>query len=74
VLAKNVTKNMSGNIAQIEVVLRDFDGTRTIFNTDLPLRDILHTGQTDMDVIVNKTYRRTTEQDEQGRPAYVELR
>ena len=59
---------------QVEVVLRDFDGTRTIFNTDLPLRDIVHTAQTDMELTVNKTYRRTTEQDEQGRPVYVELR
>jgi len=27
--------------SQTEVVLRDFDGSRTIFETDLPLRDVI---------------------------------
>jgi hypothetical protein len=58
----------------VEVVLRDFDGTRTIFKTELPLRPVIHTAQTDLEVTVNKTYRRSTEQDRTGRVIDVEQR
>ncbi|HTS77619.1 MAG TPA: hypothetical protein VMG40_15510 [Bryobacteraceae bacterium] len=58
--------------SQTEVVLRDFDGSRTIFETDLPLRDVISAAQSDMVVTVNKTYIRTAETDERGRVIYQE--
>lgn len=61
-----------GSRARAEVVLRDFDGTRTIFTTELPLRDVIGAAQSDMVVTVNKTYIRTSESDENGRIIYQE--
>jgi len=61
-------------VAQTEVLLRDFDGTRTIFSTELPLREVIHSAVTDLDVTVDKTYARTGERDEQGRTIYTEVR
>jgi hypothetical protein len=45
--------------AQVDVVLRDFDGTRTIYPAELPLRDMIHTEQTDLEIAVDKIYVRT---------------
>jgi len=59
-------------VGQIEVVLRDFDGTRTIYPTDLPLRDVIHTAETELGIAVGKTYVRTMELDEHGRTIYAE--
>lgn len=59
----------------IEVVLRDFDGSRTIYPTDPPLRELIHTAETeDLGVVVGKMYRKTDEKDEQGRVVYGETR
>jgi hypothetical protein len=59
---------------QVEVVLRDFDGTRTIYPAELPLRDMIHTEQTDLEFAVGKIYVRTDERDERGRTIYSERR
>ena len=59
---------------QVEVVLRDFDGTRTIYPIELPLRDMIHTEQTDLEIAVDKIYVRTDERDERGRTIYSERR
>jgi len=59
----------------IEVVLRDFDGSRTIFPTELPLKEFIHTAETeDLDVLVDKVYVKTDETDDHGRVAYTEQR
>jgi hypothetical protein len=55
-----------------EVILRDFDGSRTVFPTTLPLRDVISAAQSDMEVTVNKIYVRTQETDENGRVIYQE--
>jgi hypothetical protein len=60
------------DVGQVEVVLRDFDGTRTIYPSDLPLRDVIHTTQTDLEIAVAKIYVRTAETDEHGRIVYAE--
>jgi hypothetical protein len=60
------------SVGQIEVVLRDFDGTRTIYPIDLPLREVIHTAETDLGIAVGKTYVRTVEIDERGRTIYAE--
>jgi hypothetical protein len=58
----------------VEVVLRDFDGSRTIFPTELPLQNIIHTEEADLGVSVGKIYVKTDEKDEHGRVVYVEQR
>jgi len=57
---------------QIEVLLRDFDGTRTIYPVEPPLREVIHTAQTEFGIDVGKTYVRTEETDEHGRTIYAE--
>ena len=48
----------------IEVVLRDFDGSRTIYPTELPLKTIIHTAETeDLGTVVGKNYEKTDEKD-----------
>jgi hypothetical protein len=56
-------------------VLRDFDGSKTIFPTELPLRDVIHTAETEeLDAVVGKVYLRTEEKDDEGRVVYAEQR
>jgi hypothetical protein len=38
----------------VEVVLRDFDGSKTIFPTELPLRHIIATAETDLETVEGK--------------------
>lgn len=58
-----------------EVVLRDFDGSRTIYPTELPLGEIIHTTEAeDLGAEVVKSYVRTDETDEHGRVIYTEQR
>ena len=61
-------------MAQIEIILRDFDGSKTIFPTELPLREVIHSAQTDLGITVNKSYVRTAEEDDSGRIIYAERR
>ena len=59
----------------IEVVLRDFDGSRTIYPTELPLRNLIHTAETeDLETVVGKIYAKTEETDDHGRIVYTEQR
>jgi hypothetical protein len=58
----------------VEVVLRDFDGSKTIFPTELPLKDIIAAAQTDLEIVVEKLYVKTDEKDERGRVVYAEQR
>lgn len=59
----------------IEVVLRDFDGSRTIYPSELPLRDLIQTAETeDLETVVGKIYAKTQETDEHGRVVYTEQR
>jgi hypothetical protein len=59
----------------IEVVLRDFDGSQTIYPTELPLKAIIHTAETeDLETVVGKNYAKTDETDDRGRVVYAERR
>jgi hypothetical protein len=59
----------------VNVVLQDFDGSKTIFPTELPLRDVIHTAEKeDLDTLVGKMYLRTEEKDDEGRVVYAERR
>ena len=59
----------------VQVVLKDFDGSKTIFPTELPLRDVIHTAETeDFDTVVGKMYLKTEEKDDEGRVVYAERR
>jgi hypothetical protein len=58
----------------VVVILRDFDGTRTIFPTELPLKRVIATDETDLEVVVGKIYVQTDQKDEHGRVIYIEER
>ena len=59
----------------VQVVLKDFDGSKTIFPTELPLRDVIHTAETEyLDTVVGKMYLKTEEKDDEGRVVYAERR
>jgi hypothetical protein len=59
----------------VNVVLQDFDGSKTIFPTELPLRNVIHTAETeDLDTLVGKMYLKTEEKDDEGRVVYAERR
>jgi hypothetical protein len=63
---------LNQGVTAVEIILRDFDGTRTVYKTEEPLRAVIGTAQSDMQVTVNKTYVRTEERDERGRVIYAE--
>lgn len=57
----------------IEVVLQDFDGSRTIYPAELPLQDLIQAAQTeDLGTVVGKVYARTNEMDAHERVIYTE--
>ena len=59
----------------IEVVLQDFDGSRTIYPAELPLRDLVQTAETeDLGTVVGRIYAKTDETDAHGRVVYSEQR
>jgi hypothetical protein len=58
----------------VEAVLRDFDGSKTIFPTELPLKDIIATTETDLETVEGKIYLKTDETDDHGRVVYAEQR
>ena len=61
--------------SKVEVLLRDFDGSRTIFPAKLPLKNVIHTSEVqDLEAEVGKIYARTEEKDEHGRVIYTEQR
>jgi len=59
-------------VPAIEIILRDFDGTRTVYKTKPPLRNLIATAQSEMEVMIHKTYVKTEETDESGRIIYAE--
>src|SRR5580700_8099834 len=56
--------------AMAEVVLTDFDGTKTIYRANVPLSDVISNRDTDEGVLVIRSYARTGQRDEQGRTVY----
>ena len=58
----------------VEVVLRDFDGSKTIFPTELPLKEIIATAETDLETVEGKIHVKTDEKDDRGRVVYAEKR
>ena len=59
-------------IAVTEVVLRDFDGTKTIYPAKMPFPELLSNSDTDEGILVTRSYVRTDQRDEHGRTVYVE--
>lgn len=59
-------------IAVAEVVLRDFDGTKTIYTSKMPLPELISYGDTDEGILVRRRYAKTDQRDEDGRTVYVE--
>ena len=59
-------------IAMTEVVLMDFDGTKTIYRAKMPLPDVISNGDTDEGILVIRSYAKTDQRDEQGRTVYEE--
>lgn len=59
-------------IAVKEVVLKDFDGTRTIYPANVPLPELIAQGDTDEGILVKRRYAKTDLRDEHGRTVYVE--
>jgi hypothetical protein len=59
-------------IAVAEVVLRDFDGTKTIYMAKMPLPEMISNGDTDEGILVMRSYAKTDQRDEHGRTVYVE--
>jgi hypothetical protein len=54
----------------VEVVLQDFDGSRTISPTELPLKDMIAAVETDLGAAAGKVYVKTDGKDDQGRIIY----
>ena len=59
-------------IAVTEVVLKDFNGTKTIYPAKMPLPDMISNGDTDDGILVMRRYAKTDQQDKHGRTVYVE--
>lgn len=59
-------------IAVAEVVLRDFDGTKTIYTAKMPLPELISYGDTDEGILLRRRYAKTDQRDEHGRTMYVE--
>jgi hypothetical protein len=59
-------------IAFTEVVLRDFDGTKTIYPAKMPFPELLSNSDTEEGILVIRSYARTDQRDRHGRTVYVE--
>ncbi len=59
-------------IAVAEVVLKEFDGTKTIYLAKMPLPGMISNGDTDEGILVMRRYAKTHQRDEHGRTVYVE--
>lgn len=59
-------------IAVAEVVLRDFDDTKTIYLAKMPLAEMISNSDADEGILVTRRYAKTDEQDEHGRTVYAE--
>jgi hypothetical protein len=60
-------------IAVGEVVLRDFDGTKTIYPSKMPFPELVSNDDVDEGILVRRRYAKTDQRDEHGRTVYVEL-
>jgi hypothetical protein len=56
----------------VQVVLRDFDGSETLFPKDPPLPEVIHTGEAEegTDLLITRHYLSTAEVDSEGRTIY----
>jgi len=61
-------------IAVAEVVLRDFDGTKTIYTAKMPLPELISNSDTDAGLVMTRHYAKTDQRDEHGRTMYAECR
>jgi hypothetical protein len=52
------------------VILRDFDGTETVYPVDGPPPKIVHTGDEDTGILITRHYLQTGEVDPEGRTIY----
>jgi len=59
-------------IAVAEVVLKDFDGTKTIYTEKMPLPELISYGDTEEGILLRRRYAKTDQRDEHGRTVYVE--
>jgi hypothetical protein len=59
-------------IAAAVVVLKDFDGTRTIYLAKMPLPDLISNGDSEEGVQVMRHYAKTNQLDGYERTVYVE--
>jgi hypothetical protein len=56
--------------AASNVVLRDFDGTETIYPADQSAPDVISTGDTDSGLLITRSYVKTDTRDSEGRVIY----
>jgi len=54
----------------LNVVLRDFDGTETIYPAGALLPEVISTGDTDSGIFITRSYVKTDAKDEEGRVIY----
>ena len=59
-------------VAVTEVLLRGFDGTKTIYPAKIPLPELISNSDADEGIVVTRSYTRTDQRDEHGRTVYVE--
>jgi hypothetical protein len=59
-------------IALAEVVLTDFDGTKSIYPAKIPLPEIISNGDADEGILIMRRYAKTDQRDKRGRTVYVE--
>jgi hypothetical protein len=55
-----------------EVILRDFDGTQTIYPAEVPLAPVIRTADTEAGILITRRYIKTEETDHQGRKVFVQ--
>ena len=63
---------MDNMTAVQEVILRDFDGSETVYPAGLPLSAVIRTGDDAEGVLVTRRYIKSEETDTLGRVVYVQ--
>jgi hypothetical protein len=56
----------------MDVILRDFDGTETVYPIDASLPTVIGTGDSDSGVAIRRTYVKTDTKDAEGRVVYAQ--
>ena len=54
------------------MLLRDFDGTQTVYPAKAPLPELIRTGDEEEGILVTHRYVKSEERDPQGRIVYLE--